>query len=206
MLEPTEFGYGGFSFHWGDHICGIFDSHAQQMDIMSGFIGAGLRAEQRCVWVSPPPSAEGLRNALAEMGGDAITIEASSQLLVLDQIDFYLRGGVFDPERTIDLIHSLLEDNAREGYPAMRFANDVSWLSKELVDPTAWEIFESRLTHQISALPMVMMCQYNRHQVSGDMIVTALETHPTVLLGDHFHRNPFFSPVPIGPTDSREII
>ena len=206
MLEPTEFGYGGFSFQWGDHICGIFDSHAQQMDIMSGFIGTGIRAEQRCIWVSPAPAAEALRNALAQMGGDLPTLEASSQLLVLDQVDFYLRGGVFDPERTIDLIHSLLEDNEREGYLTMRLANDVSWLSKEAVDPTAWEIFESRLTHEVSPLPMVVVCQYNRHQVSGDMLVTALETHPTVLFGEHFRQNPFFSPVPIGPTDSREIM
>jgi hypothetical protein len=201
-----DFGYGGFSFSWGDHICGIFDSHAQQMEIMGAFISTGLAAEQRCVWISPPPAADALRLMLADMGGDLATLEASSQLLILDQVEFYLRGGVFDPEHTVSLITSLLQDNRREGYATMRFANDVSWLSQEAVDPTAWEIFESRLTHEISSLPMVMVCQYNRHQVSGDMIVTALETHPTILLGDRFRRNPFFSPVPIGPTDSREIM
>lgn len=203
---PTEFGYNAFRFNWGDHICAIFDSPAQQMDIMAPFVSAGIRAEQRCVWVGPERSAAALRKALEGMGGDLRTLEASSQLLVISEIDFYLKGGVFEQDRTIDLLRALLQDNQREGYSSMRIANDVSWLREDRIDTLAWEGFEAKLTHEISSLPMVMVCQYDRSQVSGDMLVIALQTHPAVILGDRFRQNPFFAPTPVGPTDTREIV
>ncbi|MDH4178909.1 MAG: MEDS domain-containing protein [Armatimonadota bacterium] len=206
METPTEFGYNAFRFNWGDHICAIFDARAQQMDVMGHFVSAGIRAEQRCVWIGPEKSAAALREALQDLGGDLPTLEASSQLLIISEIDFYLQSGVFEPDRTRDLLQALLQDNQREGYYSMRIANDVSWLREDRIDALAWEEFEATLTHEISSLPMVMVCQYDRHQVSGDMIVIALQTHPAVILGDRFRQNPFFAPTPIGPTDTREII
>lgn len=204
MRSPTDFGYLGFSFAWGDHICAIFDSRLQQMEIMGPFIGTGIRAEQRCVWVSPEESAAELRRTLSEMGGDLPTLEASSQLLIISEIDFYLRNGIFEPERTLDLLATLLEDNQREGYSTMRLANDVSWVAGGRVDPESWEHFESRATQEISSLPLVMVCQYDRRQVSGAMIVAALRTHPTVILGDAIRQNPFYVPPQRPPrTDPR---
>lgn len=203
---PTDFGYGGFSFAWGDHICGIFNSRVQQMEIMGAFVGVGLRAEQRCVWISPEESAAELRRALSEMGGDLATLEASSQLLIVSEIDFYLRNGIFEPERTLDLLATLLQDNQREGYSTMRVANDVSWVAGGRVDPESWEHFENRITQEVSGLPLVMVCQYDRGQVSGAMIVTALHTHPIVILGDVFRRNPFYVPdTPTAPDGSQVV-
>jgi len=194
MVEQTAFGYDDFYFAWGDHICGIFDNRAQQMAVMGEFIASGIRAEQRCVWVSSRESAEALRAELTGLGGDLPTLETSNQLLIISEIDFYLREGVFDPNRTIDLIGTLLEDNQREGYAVMRLANDVSWLSQGRVDTDVWESFEARLTQEVARLPLVMVCQYGRRQLSGDLIVTALRTHTTVILGDTFRRNPFYVP------------
>lgn len=173
---------------------------------MGPFVSAGIRAEQRCVWIGPENSTEALRGALRHLGGDLPTLEASSQLLIISEVEFYLQGGVFEPDRTMDLLQTLLQDNQREGYYSMRIATDVSWLHEDRIDARAWEDFEARLTREISSLPMVMVCQYDRHQVSGDMIVIALQTHPTVILGDRFRQNPFFAPTPIGPTDTREIL
>jgi hypothetical protein len=142
VIAPTDFGYKGYTFNWGDHICAIFTD----------------------------------------------------------------RDGVFDPDRTLDLIHTVLEDGRRAGYPTMRVGNDVSWLGNGRVSPEAWESFESRLTHAISPLPMVMVCQYDHRQVSGSLLVTALETHPTVILGDRFRENPFHVPASARSPDAPEFM
>jgi len=157
MPEPTDFGYGHFRFSWGDHICAIFDDHAQQMTIMSSFIAAGLQAGQRCLWVSPRESADALRVALTEIGGDLATLEASGQLLIISEVEFYLQDGIFEPERTLDLLGTLLQDNQREGYATMRVASDVSWLREGRPDPELWESFEARLTWEVAGLPLVMV-------------------------------------------------
>ncbi len=206
MPDPTDFGYSGFSFAWGDHICAIFESRVQQMEIMGAFIATGIRAEQRCVWVSPGESAAGLRQTLADMGGDLATLEASNQLLVLSELDFYLQGGVFEPDRTLDLLAALAKDNEREGYRTMRVANDVSWLTAGRVDVRLWEDFEGRLTQEVAGLPLVMVCQYDHRQLSGEMIVTAMRTHPGVILGDTFRRNPFYLPAGATASDGTQVV
>ena len=206
MLSPTAFGYGRSSFSWGDHICAIFDSHAQQMEIMAGFIGAGLRATQRCVWVAPEESSNALREALADIGGDLPTLESSSQLLIISEVEFYLHEGIFEPSRIMDLLRALLEDNRREGYDTMRVASDVSWLRGDYPDPELWERFEARLTREIAKLPLVMVCQYDRRQMSGSLLVTALRTHPTVILGDTFRQNPFYIAEPVGTLGPPDIL
>ncbi len=206
MPGATEFGYADFSFAWGDHICAIFDTRVQQMEIMGAFVATGIRAEQRCVWVSPEDSAASLREALGDMGGDLPTLEASGQLVIISQIEFYLEGGVFDPDRTLRLLRTLLDDNRREGYSAMRFANDVSWLSEGRIDLESWESFENTMTQEIPSFPVTVVCQYDRRQVSGDIVVMALRTHPTVILGDTFRRNPFYVPAGLAASDGGHIL
>ena len=206
MIEPTYFGYGGFDFSWGDHICGIFDQPRQQMEIMTNFIGHGLRASQRCVWVAPERSALQFRESLGAIGGDLRTLEASSQLVVVSEIEFYLESGLFEPERTIDLLRTLLADGQEHGYPTMRLATDVSWLRHgERIDPDLWEQFEYRQTEEMAGLPAVLVCQYDRRQVSGSIIVAAFRTHQIVLLGEEMHENPFYVAGAAGPA-AREVM
>ena len=204
--EPTDFGYGNFRFSWGDHICAIFDDHAQQMAIMGGFIAAGLQGGQRCLWVSPRESADALRVALTEIGGDLATLEASGQLLIISEVEFYLQDGIFEPERTLDLLRTLLQDNQREGYGTMRVASDVSWLREGRLDPELWESFEARLTREVGGLPLVMVCQYAQRQVSGSLLVAALRTHPAVILGDTFRQNPFYLDSLLGMLGPQEVV
>jgi hypothetical protein len=206
VLNPTEFGYSDFAFNWGDHICAIFDNHAQQMEVMAPFVSAGIQLEQRCVWVASKPSGDALRQALHDMGGDVLTLEASGQLLILSEPGFYLYEGVFEPERTMDLLRTLLDDNQRQGYPLMRICNDVSWLGTERVDAELWEEFELNVTVGVANMPLCIVCTYDRRQVSGSIIVAALRTHPAVILGTIFRSNPFYVPAGAGLSDSREVI
>ncbi len=190
-VEPTDFGTGGFQFSWGDHICAIFDNHAQQMEVMAAFLGVGLITGQRCVWVGPPASSEALRAQLARIGGDLPTLEASGQLLFIPEIDFYLRGGAFDINRNLALLHTLLRENRRDGYLTMRFAGDLSYLQRGTLALDQWEEYESRLTAEARRLPVAVVCQALRSQLTGEHIVSAFRSHPIIVLGGDIHENPF---------------
>jgi hypothetical protein len=190
MLDPTAFGYADFHFSWGDHILGIFDSRGQQRGIMAPFMANGLRAVQRCVWVGPPESADRFRQSLAEIGGDLPTLEASDQLVIVSDVEFYRQKGVFDSSSTMNLLTTLLTDGQNQGYSTMRIATDVSWLRDCRVDPKMWEQFEVELTHEVAALPVVLVCQYDRFQLPGDIIAMAFRTHPVVIMGDRIRQNP----------------
>jgi hypothetical protein len=200
----TEFGYDNLSFSWGDHICAVFDHHAQQMAVMTAFIAEGLRSGQRCVWVSPEASARALRDSLAKIGGDLPTLEASSQLIIISEVEFYLEEGMFEPARTLELIATMLRENQREGYPETRMTSDVSWLPRRRLDPDLWLSFESQITQMVSPLPMVMICQHDRRQLSASLIGAALSAHPLVLIGETLYQNPFYQAFRagvLGPAD-----
>jgi len=198
MVDPTAFGYGGFSFSWGDHICAIFDDRVQQAEVMVPFIATGLRAAQRCVWVGPDESCRMLRTSLAGAGGDLPTLEASSQLVIIEATEYYLEAGLFEPARTMRLLHTLLDDGQRQGYASMRLTGDASWLPGR-VDVETWQGYELQVNEAIADLPVAVVCQYNRLQVTGSMVVAALRTHPTVILGEAVHENPFFMPAGNAP-------
>jgi len=205
-VDPNEFGYAGFHFSWGDHICGIFDDRSQQMEVMGAFIATGISAGQRCVWVGPRESGDALRSHLARIGGDLPTLEASSQLLIISKVDFYLHEGVFDPERCLELLGTLLEDSRRGGYSTMRIVCDASWLQRDRIVPELWESFQSRLTQGIARLPVVMVCQAERRQFSSSLIVAALRTHPIVILGDVVRQNPFYMSGSAASVESPDIM
>jgi hypothetical protein len=205
MLSETSFGYGEFSFSWGDHICAIFESHAQQMEVMIPFIATGLRATQQCVWVSPPDAAQHFREALGAIGGDLPTLEASGQLVIISDVDYYLYHGLFEPDRTIALMRTLHEEGRRQGYQGIRATGDVSWLGKSGLDPDIWEEYELRVSHEVADRPVVVVCQYNPRQVGGEMVVKALRTHPIVILGDTVKQNPFYVVPQDGATSRRMV-
>lgn len=203
MLDPNAFGYSDLRFSWGDHICAIFDYPYQQEAVMGGYVAQGLRAAQRCVWVAAGSSGLQFRRLLSDLGGDLPTLEGSGQLLVFSEVDFYLRDGLFDAERVLDLVRTLADDGQQSGFEAMRVAADTSWLRGRPLDPYLWEELESRLTQGLRGLPVVMVCQYDRRQVSGSVVIAAFRTHPIVILGETVYENQFYQAP--GPT-SREVV
>jgi hypothetical protein len=190
--DATAFGHDDFHFSWGDHICAIFDDPDQQMTVMLPFIVQGLRAAQRCVWVAPPAGAARFRQALAGIGGDLPTLEASGQLIIIPDVEFYLQDGLFVPARTLDLGRALLEDGRREGWHAMRITGEASFLRDRPVDVDLWESYERQVTHCIAGAPLVAVCQYPRCGLPGSLIGSALRTHPILVLGESIHQSPFF--------------
>jgi len=130
MVDPMAFGCADLSFSWGDHICTIYEDYDQQMTVMLPFMSQGLQAGQRCVWISSPASAQRFREALAGIGSDRLTLEASGQLVIVDEIGFYVHDGLFRPDRTLALGRALLLDGQRQGYLKWTaFKDQQVWLS-----------------------------------------------------------------------------
>ncbi|MBN1459701.1 MAG: MEDS domain-containing protein [Armatimonadetes bacterium] len=205
MVDPMAFGYGDLQFEWGDHICTIFENREQQMSVMVPFMAQGIAAEQRCIWVSQPSSADLFRRRLADAGADVATLEASDQLLILPATDYYLTDGIFDADRTLELALTVYEDSIRAGYAGIRATGDVSWLSERPVELEAWERYESEFGSTMAGKPGVVVCQYDARRFSGAYIVAALHTHPIVILGETVCRNPFFSREEHYPTEERQV-
>jgi hypothetical protein len=63
------------------------------------------------------------------------------------------------------------------------------------VDVATWEGYELAVTQRIETAPVVAVCQYPAHRLSGEAILAALRTHPIVIMGETVYQNPFLSPL-----------
>jgi hypothetical protein len=77
----------------------------------------------------------------------------------------------------------------------MRIAAEASWLPDCRVDVATWEGYELAVTQRIETAPVVAVCQYPAHRLSGEAILAALRTHPIVIMGETVYQNPFLSPL-----------
>jgi hypothetical protein len=132
---------------------------------------------------------------LAGIGGDLPTLEASGQLIIISDIEFYLKDGLFEPGRSIDLMRSLLEDGRHHGYTTMRLTSDIPWTHERPLDPALWEKYEIELNQEQVGMPVASICQYDRRRVTGGIIVAALRTHRFVIMDGSMRENPFYQPV-----------
>jgi len=194
--EAAAFGYGDFTFSWGDHICAFFDDREQQMEIMVPFMAQGIRAHQRCVWVGTEPSCRLFRESFVAAGADLQTLEVSGQLVILSEIEFYLKDGLFEPSRTLELGRRLRLDGQAHGYSTMRITTDMPADEHLGIDPETWELYEAQVTRVMVGTPTVAVCQYQRKHTPSAIVFAALRTHPFVILDGAVHENPFVSEQP----------
>ena len=110
------------------HVCAFFHDKQDEYRVLLPFITDGFRAEppgdshRR----SQPPYAA-IWKALARVGIDVATAEATGQLEVRRWEDAYLRDGHFDQDRMLGLIEEVLKKGKEEGYPLTRLVANMEW-------------------------------------------------------------------------------
>jgi hypothetical protein len=158
---------------FGMHACHFFNTRDELVAALVPYSLAGLRNNERCIWVTAPPlpQREAVQALSAAWDGTDDAIRAGA-LRILDFDHFYA-----SPERLKgrELVQVLLEEEERalaDGYSGLRLAGNASFL-----DPENWPAFleyEQALTGCISSRRIVALCSYvlppfNLQQVSDVM-------------------------------------
>ena len=179
----VSLGFGKLYTSPGDHIGHFYESKEEWRDLLVSFLKAGLKAGERCMYLmSPGPDMEELKGALAVAGVDVKGALASGQLR--------LNEGMSNPKDLQDSLHSALGDVPGR-FPLLRWGGDMTWSLRKIATTEALMEWETHC-NVIDSPPAVFLCQYDLTQFSGSVIMDAMKTHPTCVVSNAVHQNPYF--------------
>ena len=129
---------------------------------------------------------------LAPGNHDVTAAQDDGRLDVREWAEAHLRDGVFDHNRTLDLIDGIRRGSARDGFPRTRFVTHMEWALENRSD------VERLLQYEASAnlvpLEDPVVCAYDLTRFGADVVIDVMRTHPLIIIGGILQENPFFVP------------
>jgi len=181
------------SYHEGDHVCTLFSSLEEQLRAAVEYIRGGLSRRERCLWVSGERTVPEFRAALKEAGIDVKAEEARGALVLLSKHEGHLKGGTFDPDRMIAMLHQAVKDALDDGFSGLCAGGDMNWLLDEAPGSERLAEYEARLNHFYQTNHALGLCTYNVRTMPAAILDDCMATHPVVRMeGSILMENPFY--------------
>jgi len=176
----------------GQHLCLIYEDAAQQMASVASFVKAGLARGECCLYAADADTTAELAAALAAAGVDVPRELERGALVLLTKRDTYLRGGRFEPEAMITLLHQALQDALAAGFIGLRATSEMTWALGPEVGCDRLVEYEARLNTFLAGARALALCQYHRSRFAPAILREVLRTHPVAILGDQVCPNLYY--------------
>ncbi len=166
---------------YGVHMCNFYRSTGELADALVPFFAAGLRANERCIWITAEPfPAQDAKAALAQTGMDVQDAIARGALAVRDYDDWYAKSGTLQGNQVMDL---WLEEERRalaDGYAGLRITGNVTFLRAA----TEWDVFmeyEELINRAFRSRRIVTLCTYHLEQCGASEVMDVMRRHSCTL-------------------------
>lgn len=164
----------------GTHMCHVYRTRAELLATLVPYFAAGLRANERCAWLTSEPLTESLaRNALARAGVDVAEAAHSGQLSVLPHSEWYFKKEHLTLDRLADL-WLLEEEKALDlGYSGLRVSGNVS-----VIPARGWQasLHHEEVTQRaFRGRRIVALCSYAREKCGAAELLELSRRHSHVL-------------------------
>lgn len=180
-------------YHQGDHVCTLFTTPEEQLQAAVEYIGGGLSRGERRLYVCCEHEVPDFRAALKGAGIDAEKEEKRGALVLLTKTDGHLKGGSFDPDTMISMLHTAVEEALAAGFAGLCAAGDMTWVLDGAPGSEKLAEYEARLNHFYQTNRALGLCQYNRNKLPEAVLDHGMATHPYVRMeGPILLKNPFY--------------
>lgn len=179
------------------HVCAFFNNPEEKFQALLPFIKEGFELGQKNVHTVDPRLRNDHSKRLASAGVTLKTVTRNGQFDLRDWSETHLRGGHFNPHRTLALLQQIMDGAARKGFPLTRFVTDMEWALEVGLDANALLEYEATANNawmQSDGPVNPVICCYDLRRFTADVIVDVIRTHPMVIIGGLLRENPFFVP------------
>jgi two-component system, sensor histidine kinase PdtaS len=156
----TECGLPGIRrIPYGLHACHFYPDRAQLLEALVPYFVAGLRAEERCIWVTaqPLPAAEAKRE-LAAVWPELDKALAINAIRILDFDQWYAGNEGLKGADVVDLWLKEEEQALAAGYQGLRIAGNTSFLQDQ--DWEAFMEYEQLVDERLQGRRIIALCSY----------------------------------------------
>jgi hypothetical protein len=185
----------GNAFRQGEHICALYETEAEQLEVAAEYLADGLRAGERAFYVAGSEAAlSRFRAVLNRQGINVPTMVKRGALVEATHAEAHLAGGSFSSERMLRLLNEAIETALKDGFTGLRACGDMSWLLTEPEGAHLVVEYESLLNQFFNGVHGAGMCQYDIRRLRPHLIEGALATHTSVVVDRHHKSNRFYRP------------
>lgn len=178
----------------GDHLCCFYESDEEFKKIMIPFIKQGLMQGEKVIYIVDANTKETIVNYLLEDKVDANQYLSKGQLQILPVDQAYMKDGIFDPDKMIELLESETQKAVQEGFSALRVTGEMTWALRGLPGSERLIEYESKLNKFFPGSRALAICQYDMRMFKPDILMDALATHPLAIIKGELLDNPNFIP------------
>jgi hypothetical protein len=195
MTGPVSSGIDQIGLAPGSHICAFYRGDIDRDQLLTGYLGAGLAAGDKCICivdsVGTAKRLETLPGVLAEPQPRARKLD-----IYLPEMT-YLVGGEFTTGDMLTFWTESVVKAAIEGYSFCRLVGEMTWALRDAPGVEHLVGYESELNRFTSTNPVIVLCLYDLERFSGEIVVNVVKTHPQVLIHGTLVENPYY----IGPDE-----
>jgi two-component system, sensor histidine kinase PdtaS len=181
MSAHTECGIPGIrEVPYGIHMCQFYETRAELAAALVPYFAAGLRNNERCIWVTAEPlDAAGAAADLRRAGLDVDAALGKGSLVIRDHATWYSESQRLKGNQVLDIW--LEEERAAlgAGYSGLRITGNTSFLTKE-----DWPVFmeyEELVDKAFAGRRIVTLCSYLLAQLGASEILDVARRHGRTL-------------------------
>jgi hypothetical protein len=166
---------------WGSHFCQFYHTKNDLLDILIPYFKAGLENNEFCVWVTSDfLTREEALMALEKSVPDFSGYLDKGQMEIFPYTDWYLIGGSFDLERTLNMWMEKHDDALAKGYTGVRVSGNPYWIDnkKDWDDFTA---YEAAINNVIGGTKLLVLCTYSLEKCGVVEILDVVKNHEFAL-------------------------
>jgi two-component system, sensor histidine kinase PdtaS len=181
----THFGLPGIdAVPFGVHACHFYSNRDQLIATLVPYFVAGLRGNERCLWVTAPPlpAREAAPALRAAWHGVDVSIQAGA-LRILDFDQWYASSA---RRKELDVVKLWLEEEERaldEGYNGLRITGNLSFLKHG--DWSTLMDYERAVTTRFMSRRIVALCSYALAQCDDQQMSEVMHAHHCALERPH---------------------
>ncbi len=166
--------------HWGAHLCQLYDSSQDVIDVLVPFFRKGLEENALCLWLAPMPLRQQVMEALREAIPHLEEYQRRGQLQAIPYSDWYLLDGRFSVSTAIGSAASALSQAQQLGLKGIWVAGDTGWLDKK-----DWPVmvgYEETLSNLMVDVPTVGLCTYPTRAMGIPEALDVFRIHRSILV------------------------
>jgi hypothetical protein len=182
----TDCGLPGLhAIPYGVHMCHFYETREELAAALVPYFRAGLRANERCIWMTAEPlDAAAAEAELVKAGLDPQVLAREGALMIRDHTDWFGTVDLSKPEQVMAL---WLEEERRalaDGYRGIRITGNTSFVRPE--DWPAFMAYEELADREFASRRIVTLCSYRlAHCAATDLLDVVRHHHCALDRPDH---------------------
>jgi len=170
---------------WGSHFCQFYRTQEDLLDTLVPYFRAGLENNEFCVWVTSDfLTREDALRAMEKGIPRFSEYLARRQVEVFPYTDWYLKGGEFDLQRTLDMWMEKHEEALSRGFAGMRVSGNPYWIDNKK-DWDDFACYEAAINDVIGGTKLLVLCTYSLEKCGVLEIMDVVKNHEFALAMSH---------------------